>query len=35
MASLGQPMAQKMAKRQVIAIHPDIVEDLPMEDKEG
>ena len=35
LASLGQPMAQKMAERQVIAIHPDIIEDLPVEDKEG
>ena len=35
MPLLGQPMAQKMPKRQVIAIYPGIIEDLPMEDKEG
>ena len=35
LAGLGQPMAQKMAERQVIAIHPGIIEDLPMQDKEG
>ncbi len=34
-ALLAQPLTQEMAKRQVIAIHPGVVEDLPVEDEEG
>jgi hypothetical protein len=35
LAGLGQPLAQKMAEGQVVAIHPGIIKDLPVEDKEG
>ena len=35
LAGLGQPLTQKMPERQVIAIHPGIIEDLTVEDKQG